>query len=421
MKTIQISGIPLLPYCLAAFTLVLAAYLELMPNGLIGAFAFLMASGALLAYVGDHCPILKDYLGGAPLLCIFGAAASVYFSILPDSIEQNVSNFMRGGGFLNFYIAGLISGSILGMDPVLLRRAGVRYIFPLVGGVLCAMCATSLLGLLLLYGWKETLMFVCFPIIGGGMGAGAVPMSEIVSSIHVEMDAGTALSRFVPALALGNVFAIVTAGFLDKLGQRFPKLTGNGVLMQGFEIEEKPSHTYPIDSLGVGLFFACVFYVAGQILEHWIPGVHAYALMIMLVAVLKLSNFVPVTVQEACHAWYQFVVKNFTPALLVGIGIAYTDLNEVLQTMSPTFVILVATSVISIVLASGYIGTKVGFYFVESALTSGLGMADMGGTGDVAVLSAARRMELMPFMQISSRLGGAMILVLVGVLAPILL
>ena len=91
------------------------------------------------------------------------------------------------------------------------------------------------------------------------------------------------------------------------------------------------------------------------------------------------------------------------------------------QVLSPGFVVLVITAVLTIVLASGYIGTRVGFYFVESALTSGLGMADMGGTGDVAVLSAAKRMELMPFMQISSRLGGALILVLVSIFAPLLL
>ena len=58
------------------------------------------------------------------------------------------------------------------------------------------------------------------------------------------------------------------------------------------------------------------------------------------------------------------------------------------------------------------IGKFVGFYPVEAGITAGLCMANMGGTGDVAVLSAANRMELMPFAQISSRLGGAIILLL---------
>ena len=72
------------------------------------------------------------------------------------------------------------------------------------------------------------------------------------------------------------------------------------------------------------------------------------------------------------------------------------------------------------IIGSGLVGRLVGFYPVESAITAGLCMANMGGTGDVAVLSAAHRMELMPFAQISSRIGGAFMLILASVLLQII-
>ncbi len=38
----------------------------------------------------------------------------------------------------------------------------------------------------------------------------------------------------------------------------------------------------------------------------------------------------------------------------------------------------------------------------------------MGGTGNVAVLSAANRMELIAFAQMGNRLGGAIVLIISG-------
>lgn len=45
-------------------------------------------------------------------------------------------------------------------------------------------------------------------------------------------------------------------------------------------------------------------------------------------------------------------------------------------------------------------------------LTAGLCMANGGGSGDVQCLGAANRMEMMSYAQISSRIGGAIMLVI---------
>ena len=65
---------------------------------------------------------------------------------------------------------------------------------------------------------------------------------------------------------------------------------------------------------------------------------------------------------------------------------------------------------------SAVFGWVVGFYPVESAITAGLCMANMGGAGDLAVLGAAKRMDLMVYAQISSRIGGAMVLLIASIL-----
>ncbi|MBR1860933.1 MAG: 2-hydroxycarboxylate transporter family protein [Lachnospiraceae bacterium] len=75
--------------------------------------------------------------------------------------------------------------------------------------------------------------------------------------------------------------------------------------------------------------------------------------------------------------------------------------------------------VLGAALGAGLVGRLVGFYPIEAAITAGLCMANMGGTGDVAVLTAAKRMGLMPFAQISSRLGGAFIILIASLLVPV--
>lgn len=413
----HIFGMSLPLFAIALAVMVAAIATGTLPSGMIGALLVMMLLGELLGFIGDRLPIIKSYLGGGAILAIFGAAAMVYLEWLPAPVVDNVTSFMKGGGFLNFYIAALITGSILGMDSKVLVKVGSRYALPLLCAVLFAALFAVIVGAALGFSVQDAVVVIAMPILGGGMGAGAVPMSQIYQEL-LGQPASYYISILVPALALGNVFAIIIAGLLNGLAKRFPGLSGNGQMMPGVEVEEQ-QRTPDIGKLGVGVIAALAFFTAGQILGAFIP-LHPYALMIILVAALKVANVVPESINESAAQWFQFVARNWTFALLFGIGIAYTDLGQVIDAISVTYVLIVFAVVAGAAFGAGLVGKLVGFYPIESAITAGLCMANMGGTGDVAVLSAARRMSLMPFAQISSRLGGALILLISSVVVPLI-
>jgi Na+/citrate or Na+/malate symporter len=227
-------------------------------------------------------------------------------------------------------------------------------------------------------------------------------------------------------VAIGNAVSIVLAGVLVKVISG--KLNGNGQLMQAGSIDPKELEISPemqkkreslsLTNMGIGLlvsggFFAWGFICAG-VWKALVPGItiHAYAWMIITVAIVKIANILPEDIEVACYQWFQFIMKNLTNTLLVGIGICYLDLNQVISSLNVTYFVLCLVTCLGAFFGAFFVGKLVGFYPVEAGITAGLCMSNMGGTGDVAVLSAADRMELMPFAQISSRLGGAVILLL---------
>ncbi|CAH2212121.1 2-hydroxycarboxylate transporter family protein [Tepidibacter aestuarii] len=412
-KGFEIMGISLPMFIILSIVVLTATYMGVLPKGIIGALPLMMIIGASLNELGNRLPIIKDYLGGGAIVIIFASAALVTYGILPESSKEIMTNFMKSEGFLSFYIAALITGSILGMDRKLLISASIRYLPVIIGGVIAALGLTGLVGMIMGYGAKEAILYIAIPIMGGGMGAGAVPLAEMFGQV-LDVDPANMMSKMVPALALGNAMAIVVAGLLDKIGKKRKNLTGHGKLMKSQEdIKEESKEVIKLDYklMGIGILLSTTFFVWGKILAKFIP-IHSYALMIISVAIVKVLGIVPQKYEKGAFQWFRFVMTNFTPALLVGIGVAYTDLNAVISSLSLIYIILVFTTVVGATVGSGVVGHLLGFYPIEASITGGLCMANMGGTGDVAVLSASKRMELMPFAQISSRIGGAFMLIL---------
>lgn len=432
----KVMGIPWLVFMVIGVVLFLATYLKVMPSSMVGAFAIIMFLGALLGFIGDNTPIIKDYFGGGPIVIIFGVAALVYFKWMPSEMVTSINSFMTTGalknganvvgykaGFLDFYIAALITGSILGMNKKLLIKASLRYFPVIIGATLLALLFAGLFGFFMTYGFKDGMFFIGMPIMGGGMGAGAVPLSTVMSNI-LGVPAEEILSRLVPAVALANAMAIVAAGLLDKLGKKFPKLTGNGKLMRGtndFDFADKDEKLSDDPAnYGVGLLIAVTFMVFGAIIEKFVPDIHFYAWMIISVGAVKVLGILPRKYELMAQKWYQFVAANFTLALLAGIGVSYINLGQIISAVNVTYVVLVLVTVLGAIIGAGVVGHFMGLYAIEAAITGGLCMANMGGTGDVAVLGASKRMELMPFAQISSRIGGAFILLLTSFLLMLL-
>jgi malate:Na+ symporter len=184
--------------------------------------------------------------------------------------------------------------------------------------------------------------------------------------------------------------------------------------------QEEPVIDFSPGNLVVGAAVACSFYALGKILNKFVPDVHNLAWMVLCVALANISGKLPAYIISGCYSWFKFVVKAFVGIVLLAIGIVFTDLGQVVQAITLHYVLMCAVVVIGAVIGAGFAGRLVGFYFIESALTAGLCMTNMGGTGDVAVLTAAKRIQLMPFARLSTSIGGALIIFLCGLLASYL-
>lgn len=414
------------PAFLVIFIFTVAAmYAGFLPASMAGMIPLLLVIGESMRFVGDRIPIVKDYLGGGSVVVLLGCAALVMWGIIPAGIAEATKDFMNKV-FVNFALAALCCGSIFGMDRDLLIKSSLRYLPCIFGGVVVALFFGGVVGSMLGFGFSEAVLFVALPIMGGGTAAGAVPMSQMFAE-SLGRDPGELLGLMTPAVAFGNAASIVSAGLLDKLGKSKPALTGNGNMLRiknttiGRAADKK---TEPVADLGV---FACGMAVAGLFLglgqfiqKSFFPSIHAYAWMILLMVITKALGIMPKSVEESCALWYQFFIKNFTNVLLAGLGIGMISLAPIIEAFSISYLILVLAVIFGAITGAGVIGYLVGFYPIEAAITGGLCMSNMGGSGDIATLSAANRMDLMPFAAVSSRLGGALILVLGSFILPLL-
>ncbi|MET3617846.1 Na+/citrate or Na+/malate symporter [Peptoniphilus olsenii] len=148
--------------------------------------------------------------------------------------------------------------------------------------------------------------------------------------------------------------------------------------------------------------------------------IHTFAWMILFVSLANGLNIIPASLRRATKDVQKFFTKNMILIIMVGVG-ADTSLAELAAAITPGNVVMATLIVIGAILGSTLVGWLVGFYPVDAAVTAGLCMANRGGSGDLAVLGASDRMGLISYVQLSSRLGWGIILVIGSILFGLLM
>ena len=137
--------------------------------------------------------------------------------------------------------------------------------------------------------------------------------------------------------------------------------------------------------------------------------------MVILIIAVKTLRLMPQQLEDAACHWGDFAIKAWTAAALFGIGVTLIDLETISHNMTLYYFLTVLVVELVITGVAAGAGKLIGFYPLESAVC-GMCSTNMGGSGNVAVLSGAHRMELLPFAQIITRGCGALMLTIGGIL-----
>ena len=408
MKDFKVAGFPLPLYVLILALTAACMFTGCVPKSLVPAFLVLMVFGEGLNAIGNNVPVVKTYLGGS-VICILGSAILTAGGLIPEQTIETLDYFVNDSGFLIFYIAALICGSLFNIDRNLLLRATVKLLPVAVISLSMGILLSGIMGIILGDGFWGGILYIGVPMTSGGMTAGTVPLSAMYSQA-LGVEAADVLTKMAPATVLGNCVAIIFGGLLNNFGKKHPETTGNGVLVNdGKTVKKTPPLKPTFASLCTGMIIAFAFYQLGAILHRFVP-------VIIAVVLVKGTGIMSEELEDAAREWGQFAIKSWTAAALAGIGFTLIDLNTILKTLTPLYLITVVLIVGIITFTASVLGKLVGFFPLESAIAAGMCTTNMGGSGNVAVLSSAHRMELLPFAQIVTRSCGALMLTIGGIL-----
>lgn len=416
---LRIGSLPLPVYVLMLGVLGAMAAKGKLAADLPTGIALVAVGGFTCAELAKRIPWIR-HIGATSIFAAFIPSMLVYYKLMPEPVVKAVTTFTKTSNFLYLFIAAIIVGSVLSMDRQMLIKGFVRIFVPVAAGSLAAALVGTAVGTALGLDARHALFMVVVPIMAGGVGEGALPLSAGYAQI-LGVEQGPLFAQVLSAVMLGNIAAICCAGLLSYLGTRRPEWTGNGRLTRAGDsdddIAQRPaSFEFDVGSVAAAGSTAIAFYLLG-VLSHQLFGWPAPVVMLVLVVAAQLFQLVSPRVRGGARFMYGFFSTAVTYPLMFAISVAMTPWGEIVTAFHWVNIVTAVSTVLTLTVTGFFVGRLVGMYPVEAAIVNAT-HSGLGGTGDVAILTAANRMELMPFAQIATRIGGALtVMAALGVFA----
>ena len=236
--------------------------------------------------------------------------------------------------------------------------------------------------------------------------------------------------KFLCYASIANVLAVVLAAIVGSVTAKMKGLNGNGEILcskkaQESKTEEKEQKRLGTSAdyvaLGSGIFMSFCLYLLGNILGS-LPGfgvIPGLAWTIILGIIIKFTGLLPDQFADNCVYSMNFALRALLPMLIAGIGINSLKFSTLAEYFSPGAFVVIFLAVFGAMLGAMIFGKLSGLWAYEAGVTAGLCCCNIGGSGDLAVLSAANRMNLLAFASISTRIGGALMVIWIGLLYPL--
>ncbi|MBN3197641.1 2-hydroxycarboxylate transporter family protein [Pectobacterium brasiliense] len=413
LDTYKVGIIPVPLFVLAGVLIGIDCLSGKLPSDIVVMVATLAFFGFACGEFGKRLPIIGK-MGAAAICATFIPSAMVHYGLLPDVVVESTTKFYKSTNILYLYICCIIVGSIMSMNRQTLIQGFLRIFFPMLCGEVAGMLVGMGVGIALGLDPFQIFFFLILPIMAGGVGEGAIPLSIGYATI-LHMDQGVALGRVLPIVMLGSLTAIILAGVLNQLGKRYPHLTGEGELMPNKDnnlsggTSSAPASAFSgkadVTTIASGALLAILLYMVGM-LGHKVIGLPAPVGMLFAAVLVKLAHGVSPKMLEGSQVVYKFFQTSVTYPILFAVGVAITPWQELVNAFTIQNLLVIISTVVTLVATGFFVGRKIGMHPIDVAIISCC-QSGQGGTGDVAILTAGNRMVLMPFAQIATRIGGA--------------